>query len=94
MTHLDAATTVLHEIRKAKSAAKVSLRTVVSELTIYASADQHHLLSAVTDDIREAGNVAKVSLLPADDGLRVEVTLDYGVSGPSPSPVCSRSSER
>jgi valyl-tRNA synthetase len=92
--YLDAATTVLHEIRKAKSAAKVSLRTVVSELTIYASADQHHLLSAVTDDIREAGNVAKVSLLPADEELRVEVTLDYGDSGPSPSPVCSRSSER
>ncbi|MFZ0118560.1 MAG: valine--tRNA ligase [Pseudonocardiaceae bacterium] len=78
--HLDAAATVLHEIRKAKSAAKVSLRTVVSELTVHASADQLHLLRAVIDDIREAGNVAKVSTLPSDNGVHVDVELAPAVA--------------
>ncbi len=78
--HLDAAATVLHEIRKAKSAAKVSLRTVVSELTVHASADQLHLLRAVIDDIREAGNVAKISTLPSDNGVHVDVELAPAVA--------------
>jgi valyl-tRNA synthetase len=74
--HLDAAATLLHEIRKAKSAAKVSLRTVVSELTVHASAEHLGLVRAVIDDIREAGNVAKVSTLPSDNGVRVDVELE------------------
>jgi valyl-tRNA synthetase len=79
--HLDAATTLLHEIRKAKSAAKVSLRTAVSELTVHASADHLHLLRAVIDDIREAGNVTKVSTLPSDNGLRIDVELEPAATG-------------
>jgi valyl-tRNA synthetase len=78
--HLDAAATLLHEIRKAKSAAKVSLRTVVSELTVHASADHLHLLHAVIDDVREAGNVAKVSTRPSDNGVRVDVELEPAVA--------------
>ncbi|MBV9161861.1 MAG: valine--tRNA ligase [Pseudonocardiales bacterium] len=81
VAHLDAATTLLHEIRKAKSAAKVSLRTAVSELTVHASADHLHLLRAVIDDIREAGNVAKVSTLPSDNGLRIDVELEPAATG-------------
>ena len=79
--HLDAATALLHEIRKAKSAAKVSLRTAVSELTVHASADHLHLLRAVIDDIREAGNVMKVSALPSDNGFRVDVELETAATG-------------
>ncbi|MGH3779227.1 MAG: class I tRNA ligase family protein [Pseudonocardiaceae bacterium] len=79
--HLDAAATLLHEIRKAKSAAKVSLRTVVSELTVHASADHLQLLRAVIDDIREAGNVAKVSTRPSDNGVRVDVELEPAATG-------------
>jgi valyl-tRNA synthetase len=78
--HLDAAATLLHEIRKAKSAAKVSLRTVVSELTVHASADHLRLVRAVIDDIREAGNVAKVSTRPSDNGVRVDVELEPAVA--------------
>jgi valyl-tRNA synthetase len=78
--HLDAAATLLHEIRKAKSAARVSLRTVVSELTVHASADHLHLLRAVIDDIREAGNVARVSTGPSDNGIRVDVKLEPAVA--------------
>ena len=66
---------------KAKSAARVSLRTVVSELTVHASADHLDLVDAVIDDIREAGNVAKVSTRPSDNGLRVGVELEPAATG-------------
>jgi hypothetical protein len=56
------------------------LRTVVSELTVHASADHLHLLRAVIDDIREAGNVAKVSTEPSDNGIRVDVKLEPAVA--------------
>ncbi|MGH3797282.1 MAG: valine--tRNA ligase [Pseudonocardiaceae bacterium] len=74
--HLDTAASLLHEIRKVKSSAKVSLRTTVSELTVHAGADHLQLLRAVIDDVREAGNVAKVSTVASDNGLRVDVRLE------------------
>jgi valyl-tRNA synthetase len=68
---------LLGEVRKAKTAAGVSLRTPVATVRVTAGADRLALLEAAEDDVREAGVIAAIhwglAATPAEAG--VEVTL-------------------
>jgi valyl-tRNA synthetase len=73
----DVAGEVLSEVRKAKTAARVSLRAEVDRTVIRAPAELLAALDAASDDLAEAGRIAElVTEMTADDGeLSVEVTL-------------------
>ncbi|MGH9245786.1 MAG: valine--tRNA ligase [Acidimicrobiales bacterium] len=65
---------VLSEIRKAKTAAKRSLRTAVSRAVVLAPAAQLAALAEARDDLIEAGRIADLVTEEAAE-LSVEVTL-------------------
>ncbi|MGH9137118.1 MAG: class I tRNA ligase family protein, partial [Acidimicrobiales bacterium] len=65
---------VLSDIRRAKTAAKRSLRADVSRLVVRGPTDVLAALAAVRDDLAEAGRVADLVTEEADE-LAVEVTL-------------------
>ncbi len=70
-----AASAVLGEIRKAKSEAKRSMRTEVTQVTVHAPADLLRALEPALDDVRDAGRVVgDIELVEADE-LSVDVTL-------------------
>ncbi len=71
---LELATTVLGEIRGAKSSAKVSMRNPVDRLSITAPAAQLALLDQVAPDVNDAGRVGEV-VTHVGDELAVEVIL-------------------
>jgi valyl-tRNA synthetase len=71
---LDAAADVLGEIRKAKTAAKRSLRTDVVRATVVAPPEQLALLRQAEADVRDAGRVADLVLTEGPE-LRVDVEL-------------------
>ena len=66
---------VLGRIRKAKSDAKVSMRTDVERVAVTDTADRLAALALVADDVRDAGRVAELVTTAADGELQVEVTL-------------------
>jgi valyl-tRNA synthetase len=68
------AAAVLSEVRKAKTAAKRSLRTEVARVVVGAPADRLRALAAAADDVREAGRIATLDSVESDE-LTVEVTL-------------------
>lgn len=73
---LETAAVLIGAVRKAKSDAKLSMRSDVTKLII--SADPATLTAALTvhDDLRAAGHVQHLELLPAQDGqLRVDLLL-------------------
>jgi valyl-tRNA synthetase len=70
----DAAVAVLTEIRRAKSEAKVSMRTPVEHLHVRGPEDRLELLKDVLDDVVSTGNV-KDQELSADGGGGLSVTV-------------------
>ncbi len=69
------AATVLGQVRKAKSEAKVSMRAPVAQVTVHAPADVLERVGRAAADVRAAGTVADLALRPADTGLTVDVVL-------------------
>ena len=65
---------ILSDVRRAKTAAKKSLRADVSRLVVRGPSDVLAALAAVGDDLAEAGRVAELVTEEADE-LAVEVTL-------------------
>ena len=71
---LTVAAEVIAAVRKAKSEAKVSMRTEVAAVRVAAPAATLERVQAAEDDLRAAGHIAKIERDAADD-LRVSVTL-------------------
>ena len=68
------AATILGQIRKAKSEAKVSMRAEASRVIVRGPDDE--LMRACAGDLLAAGNIAKLSFVPTPGGeLTTEVTL-------------------
>ena len=72
---LTAASEVIAAVRKAKSEAKLSMRTEVSRVEIVAPQATLDRVQAAEDDLRAAGRIAKIERVAAGDGLWVSVTL-------------------
>ena len=66
---------VLSGIRKAKSEAKVSMRTDVTQTRITGSADVLARVSAASGDLSAAGRLLELTMTTADSPLAVSVTL-------------------
>jgi valyl-tRNA synthetase len=58
-------------VRKAKSEAKVTQRTEVASLTLAVPAGDHGALEAGLGDLRAAGRVRALELVPGDGALAV-----------------------
>ncbi len=70
------ASIVLSGIRKAKSEAKVSMRTEVSTAVVSGPSDAVKRIEAAADDLVAAGRVEAMSFMPGEgDRLAVDVTL-------------------
>jgi valyl-tRNA synthetase len=73
---LDAASSAISSIRKAKSQARLPMRAPVRLLTVTAPADQLDALAAVLRDVQSAGHVAQTELRPAQGAeIGYEVTF-------------------
>jgi valyl-tRNA synthetase len=71
---LETAATILGQIRKVKSAAKVSMRAEATQVIV--RGPDLELLRACAGDLRAAGNIGQLSFLPTPGGeLTTEVTL-------------------
>jgi valyl-tRNA synthetase len=70
----DVAAAVLGEIRKAKTAAKASMRADVARVLVRDTAERLAALAAAEGDVREAGRVAELAT-EEGDGFSVEVVL-------------------
>jgi valyl-tRNA synthetase len=70
---LDVAGEVLGEIRKAKTAAKVSMRAAVARVQVSDTAERVTLVRAVEEDLREAGNVGVMDIAVGPPGIAVEL---------------------
>ncbi len=66
---------VLGVVRRAKSDAKVSMKTAVTELVVTDTADRCALLEAARSDIVEAGVVAHFAMQGTNDGAAINVVL-------------------
>jgi valyl-tRNA synthetase len=68
---------VLSQVRKAKSEAKVSMRTDVAAVTVRGTPDEIDLLAMAADDLRSAGKIRDLTFDAATEvtGLEVTVTL-------------------
>jgi len=71
---LDVAAAVLGEVRKAKSAAKASMRADVARVVVRDTPERLAALDAAGDDVKEAGRITELSTEPSDT-FSVEVTL-------------------
>ena len=78
---LEAATAVLAEVRRAKTAARRSLRTPVRRVEVADRPERLQVLAEVAGDLRRAGAIADLVLLDPADGLTVTVELD-ALAGP------------
>ena len=72
---LATAAAVLSEIRKAKTAAKVSMRAEVVTVTVRDTADRLAALAQAESDVLEAGRVQNPLITEAADSFSVEVDL-------------------
>jgi valyl-tRNA synthetase len=72
---LEAASAVLAEIRRAKTAARVSLRAPVGRVGVADRPERLAALAEVTGDLCRAGRIADLSVGPAADALAVRVEL-------------------
>ena len=71
---LATAAAVLGQVRKAKSAAKLSMKAEAARVTVRGSAAE--VARVVADDLRAAGNIAELTFVDApDDELATEVVL-------------------
>jgi valyl-tRNA synthetase len=71
---LTVAAAVIAAVRKAKSEAKLSMRTEVAAVKVEAPAATLERVQAAEDDLRAAGHITKIERAAADE-LRVSVTL-------------------
>jgi valyl-tRNA synthetase len=71
----ETAAAVLAEVRKAKTAAKASMRADVSRVVVTAPPATLAALAQVAADVREAGRVAVLETVESGETLAVEVTL-------------------
>ena len=74
---LEVASAVLAEVRKAKTEAKVSLRTQVEVATVRDTASRLEALRLVAGDVESAGKIARLELVE-DGEFAVEVELGGG----------------
>jgi valyl-tRNA synthetase len=65
---LDVASEVISGIRKGKSDQKLSIRTEVGTLAVFAAPDRLDALRVVLGDVQAAGRVRDVELVPSEDG--------------------------
>ncbi|HEY2221136.1 valine--tRNA ligase [Actinomycetospora sp.] len=65
---LDIASEVISGIRKGKSDQKLSIRTEVETLSVFAAPDRLDALRVVLGDVQAAGRVRDVELVPSEDG--------------------------
>ena len=72
---LDAASEVLGAIRKAKTDAKVSMRTPVTRAAVTAPQERLAGLELVLDDLRQAGSVEAITVEAGDGPIAVHVEL-------------------
>jgi valyl-tRNA synthetase len=72
---LDAAAEALAAVRKAKSEAKVSMRTDVETATVIAAEEQVALVEAARADLVDAGRIATLSVVAGTGPLTVNVVL-------------------
>ena len=70
----DVASETLGEVRRAKTEAKVSLRTDVETATVFDTAERLTLIGLAAADLKEAGRISDLQLIEADNP-RVEVTF-------------------
>ena len=75
---LDMAAHVLGETRKAKTAAKVSMRASVARLVVRDSPERLALLAEAEGDLREAGGVIELVTRPGPPHVHVELALAEG----------------
>ena len=71
---LTVAAEVIAAVRKAKSGAKLSMRTEVTAVRVAAPAVTLERVQAAEDDLRAAGRITKIERDAADE-LQVSVTL-------------------
>jgi valyl-tRNA synthetase len=71
---LEVAAEVLGQVRKAKTAAKKSLRVDVALVVVRGTREQLTALDAAQSDVMQAGRIAELQTEPADE-LAVLVTL-------------------
>ena len=74
---LEVASAVLAEVRKAKTEAKVSLRTEVESVTVRDTASRLEALRLVAGDVESAGKIVRLELVE-DAAFAVEVELAVG----------------
>ncbi|QRP44093.1 valine--tRNA ligase [Amycolatopsis sp. FDAARGOS 1241] len=72
---LPLAGSVIAAVRRAKTDAKVSMRSAVEAVTVSAPDDVLTGFAAVSDDVRAAGVISAVTTRPGDGELAVEVTV-------------------
>ena len=73
---LEMAAYVLGEIRRAKTAAKTSMRTTVARLTVVDDPERLALLAEAEGDLREAGGVLELTTRPGPPEVIVELAVD------------------
>ncbi|HXP32593.1 MAG TPA: valine--tRNA ligase [Acidimicrobiales bacterium] len=73
---LDMVASVLGEIRRAKTTAKVSMRAAVNRLTVVDDPERLALLAEAEGDLREAGGVVELVTRPGPPEIVVELTPD------------------
>ncbi len=72
---LTVASRVIAAIRKAKSDARLSMRAPVDLVRVSGDPVEIEAVAGVAGDLRSAGHVAELELVPALSGLEIEVTL-------------------
>jgi valyl-tRNA synthetase len=75
---LEAAAGVLAEVRRAKTLAKLSLRTEAARVAVGDRPERLAALAEVADDLRRAGRIADLSIGPPADAAAVRVDLADG----------------
>jgi valyl-tRNA synthetase len=75
---IDAVGVTLAGVRRAKSAASLSMRADVAAATVTGPADRVRLVAAAADDLRGAGRIADLAFTPDGGELRVDVQLAAG----------------
>jgi valyl-tRNA synthetase len=71
-----AASEVLGQVRKTKTAAGVSLRAPVASVRVAAPAERLAWLQAAKDDLRQAGAIAELQWSAVDDATAAGVTVN------------------
>jgi len=73
---LDMAAYVLGEVRRAKTAAKTSMRATVARLVVVDDPERLALLAEAEGDLREAGGVLELATRPGPPEVVVELAVD------------------